>query len=108
MTEVGGSLWLPRVMEMLVERGITRLLVEGGPATWAAFSRAALIDETVLFHARAKPTEPLGPIAAQKVLQTYVSTMGFTLYDQRRLGDDDMLAFRRPWRSAPRARTPAK
>ena len=36
---VGGELWLPGVMEALVARGITRLLVEGGPATWRAFAR---------------------------------------------------------------------
>jgi diaminohydroxyphosphoribosylaminopyrimidine deaminase/5-amino-6-(5-phosphoribosylamino)uracil reductase len=108
MPEVGGRLWLPRVMESLVARGVTRLLVEGGPATWVAFSRAALIDETVLFHARAADREPLTEIAAQKALRPYVSTMGLTLYDRRTLGGDDMLAFRRPWRSAPRAQTSAK
>ena len=35
---VGGQLWLPSVMEALVARGITRLLVEGGPVIWRAFA----------------------------------------------------------------------
>ena len=32
---IGGEFWLPAVMEALVARGVTRLLLEGGPATWA-------------------------------------------------------------------------
>lgn len=53
--EVGGRLWLPDVMEALVARGITRLLVEGGPLIWRAFVCHGLADEVHLFlagHAR--------------------------------------------------------
>ncbi len=39
MRLIGGEFWLPDIMETLVARGVTRLLVEGGPAIWAA-SRA--------------------------------------------------------------------
>ncbi len=52
--EIGGALWLPSVMEALVEEGVTRLLVEGGPGTWRAFSDAGLIDEAVVFRARGR------------------------------------------------------
>ena len=63
--EVGGELWLPSVMETLVAQGITRLLVEGGPITWRAFSHAGLVDEAVLFHARAEARQAIaGPAAA--------------------------------------------
>ena len=34
-----GKLWLPAVMEALVARGITRLLVEGGPRMWRVVRR---------------------------------------------------------------------
>lgn len=49
--EVGGRLWLPAVTEALAARGVTRLLVEGGPQVWAAFARAGLVDEVVAFAA---------------------------------------------------------
>ncbi len=48
---VGGRLWLPAVMELLVAEGITRLLVEGGPTIWRSFAEARLVDEVHLFQA---------------------------------------------------------
>lgn len=48
---VGGALWLPAVMEALVARGVTRLLVEGGPRIWRAFADKALADEVALYVA---------------------------------------------------------
>lgn len=51
VTAVGGQLWLPAVMETLVARGITRLLVEGGPAMWRAFADNALADEIMIYVA---------------------------------------------------------
>lgn len=46
---VGDGLWLPAVLEDLASAGVTRLLVEGGPTAWAAFSRAGLVDEVEIF-----------------------------------------------------------
>ena len=97
MPLVDGQLWLPAVMEALAASGITRLLIEGGPATWRSFSRAGLIDEVALFHARGKER---AAVAGEKALQTldrYISTGGLTIYDRRTVGGDDMLALRRPW-----------
>jgi len=106
---VGGELWLPAVMEALVARGITRLLIEGGPATWAAFSRAGLIDEVVLFQARATNSGEASPSGAIATLGRYISTDGFDIYDRRTIGSDDMLALRRQWhRSDSRGPTEAK
>ncbi len=51
VTTVGGQLWLPAVMEALVARGITRLLVEGGPAIWRAFADNSLADEVMVYMA---------------------------------------------------------
>jgi diaminohydroxyphosphoribosylaminopyrimidine deaminase / 5-amino-6-(5-phosphoribosylamino)uracil reductase len=45
-----GALDLPSVLRALSERGITRLMVEGGPKVAASFLRADLIDEAVLLH----------------------------------------------------------
>jgi diaminohydroxyphosphoribosylaminopyrimidine deaminase/5-amino-6-(5-phosphoribosylamino)uracil reductase len=94
---IGGEFWLPDIMETLVARGVTRLLLEGGPATWAAFSRAGLIDAAVLFHARGPDGGELPPAAAFAGLNRYMSTEGFDIYDRRTIGGDDMLAVRRHW-----------
>ncbi len=45
-----GGLDLPAVLGTLSERGITRLMVEGGPKVAASFVRADLVDEAVLLH----------------------------------------------------------
>jgi diaminohydroxyphosphoribosylaminopyrimidine deaminase/5-amino-6-(5-phosphoribosylamino)uracil reductase len=84
-------------MELLVGRGITRLLIEGGPATWAAFSHAGLVDRAVVFHARGGNSAELSPAAAIAALGPYISTTGFEIYDRRTIGGDDMLALRRQW-----------
>ena len=46
-----GRIDLPQVLKVLAERGITRLMVEGGPTVAASFVRADLVDEAVLFRA---------------------------------------------------------
>jgi diaminohydroxyphosphoribosylaminopyrimidine deaminase/5-amino-6-(5-phosphoribosylamino)uracil reductase len=45
-----GRLDLGAVLKQLAERGITRLMVEGGPTVAASFVAADLVDEAVLFH----------------------------------------------------------
>lgn len=94
---VGGEFWLPAVLEALVARGITRLLIEGGPATWSAFSHAGLVDEVVLFHARGADGAETSPVSAIADVGRYVSTSGFDVYDRRTFGNDDMLVLRRKW-----------
>jgi diaminohydroxyphosphoribosylaminopyrimidine deaminase/5-amino-6-(5-phosphoribosylamino)uracil reductase len=96
--DVGGALWLPAVAEELVARGITRLLVEGGATVWRAFSRAALIDEVVLFHARPPDGARVTPDAALATLERYLPEARPRFSAQRPAGSDDMLVFR----SAPR------
>jgi diaminohydroxyphosphoribosylaminopyrimidine deaminase / 5-amino-6-(5-phosphoribosylamino)uracil reductase len=48
--EVNGWLDLHAVLNQLGERGITRLLVEGGPTVAAALLKADLVDEAALFR----------------------------------------------------------
>jgi diaminohydroxyphosphoribosylaminopyrimidine deaminase/5-amino-6-(5-phosphoribosylamino)uracil reductase len=48
--ESGGRLDLKDGLECLAAKGITRLMVEGGPTLAAAFIAADLVDEAVLFH----------------------------------------------------------
>jgi len=45
-----GRLDLRQVVKTLAERGITRLMVEGGPTVAAAFLAADLVDEAALFR----------------------------------------------------------
>jgi diaminohydroxyphosphoribosylaminopyrimidine deaminase / 5-amino-6-(5-phosphoribosylamino)uracil reductase len=97
MRLVNGELWLPAVMEALVSRGITRLLVEGGPATWSAFSRAGLIDKVAAYLARGADGAEIPPAAAIAAVNRHISTSGFQIYDQRTRDGDDMLALRRQW-----------
>jgi diaminohydroxyphosphoribosylaminopyrimidine deaminase/5-amino-6-(5-phosphoribosylamino)uracil reductase len=47
----GGRLNVEQVLRTLAERGITRLMVEGGPTVAASFVKGDLIDEVALFHA---------------------------------------------------------
>lgn len=44
-----GEFHLPELMATLFKRGLTGLLVEGGPATVASFFRAGLVDRVELF-----------------------------------------------------------
>jgi diaminohydroxyphosphoribosylaminopyrimidine deaminase/5-amino-6-(5-phosphoribosylamino)uracil reductase len=45
-----GRLDLHQVVKLLAERGITRLMVEGGPIVAASFLAADLVDEAALFR----------------------------------------------------------
>jgi diaminohydroxyphosphoribosylaminopyrimidine deaminase/5-amino-6-(5-phosphoribosylamino)uracil reductase len=45
-----GRLDIVQALKVLAERGITRLMVEGGPTVAAAFVQADLVDELALFR----------------------------------------------------------
>ena len=87
---VGDTLWLPSIMEALVARGITRLLVEGGPAIWRAFADASLADEIVLYMA-GKPSD----LEAQNAVARWIDRLGMTAVERRTIGTDTMWRFRR-------------
>lgn len=92
---VGGRLWLPAILEHLVARGMTRLLVEGGPATWHAFDQAGVVDEVMLYHARAEPGRAVEESAALAALRRYVPSAALPRITRRGLGVDDVFSFRR-------------
>jgi diaminohydroxyphosphoribosylaminopyrimidine deaminase / 5-amino-6-(5-phosphoribosylamino)uracil reductase len=50
--ESGDPLDLRDALEFLAAKGITRLMVEGGPVLAAAFIAADLVDEATLFHSQ--------------------------------------------------------
>ena len=45
-----GQLDMSAVLKVLAERGITRLMVEGGPTLAACLVAADLVDEAILFR----------------------------------------------------------
>lgn len=93
VTVVGGKLWLPAVMEELVARGITRLLVEGGPKIWRAFAEASLVDEVVLFQANATPRD--GGMRALETINPYLGTLPLSAIKHSSAGPDTIWRFAR-------------
>lgn len=92
---VQNKIWLPSVMEALVARGITRLLVEGGPLMWRAFSDASLLDEVVFYQARAQGQRNGNSEMARAALQKHAGDVHVSLIEQRELDTDTMWRFRR-------------
>lgn len=92
---VGGQLWLPAVMEALVARGITRLLVEGGPTVWRAFAEASLVDEIVLYLAPCSDGSLADEARARATLERRLGPLAVALIEQRNLDPDTMWRFRR-------------
>jgi diaminohydroxyphosphoribosylaminopyrimidine deaminase / 5-amino-6-(5-phosphoribosylamino)uracil reductase len=80
---VGGSLWLPSVLESLAADGVTRLLVEGGPAVWRAFARSGLVDEVVMFVAGGGHLQ--NPLA---LASRHLGALPLVVKDQRKIGCD--------------------
>ncbi len=82
---------LPGVMVKLAERGVTRLLVEGGPEIWRSFAEAGLVDEAVVLRAghEAAGHDP------HDVLRQLLPSAAMRLAGARRIGDDTMHVFRR-------------
>ena len=89
VAQVGGQLWLPSVMEALVARGITRLIVEGGPSVWRSFADAALIDEVALYIAGGEGN------SSEAALRARIGDCALTLYDNSQLGPDRLWLYRR-------------
>lgn len=78
---VGGALWLPSVLEALAADGVTRLLVEGGPAVWRAFAQAGLVDEVVVFVAG-------GDGDGLELAGRHLGPLPLVVNDRRRVGPD--------------------
>jgi diaminohydroxyphosphoribosylaminopyrimidine deaminase/5-amino-6-(5-phosphoribosylamino)uracil reductase len=90
-----GGLDLAQALELLAEKGVTRLLVEPGPILAASFLKADLIDEAVIIRA---PTA-LGPDAIDAIeggkLDTLTRLTKFRLAGQDKLGPDQLTAYER-------------
>jgi diaminohydroxyphosphoribosylaminopyrimidine deaminase/5-amino-6-(5-phosphoribosylamino)uracil reductase len=89
------------VLRTLAARGITRLLIEGGPAVWQAFAKSRLVDEAIIFQAgsggggRQTDNRGVGRPGPMALLDCYASGLPLTFTATRRTGGDEMHIFRR-------------
>jgi diaminohydroxyphosphoribosylaminopyrimidine deaminase / 5-amino-6-(5-phosphoribosylamino)uracil reductase len=97
-----GGLNLRLVMMRLAAEGITRLLVEGGPATAGRFLDAGLADEVIVMQGEASLSESstLAPFASRG-LEALATQSQFTLTQSKKMGADKILYFRsrRHWQA---------
>jgi diaminohydroxyphosphoribosylaminopyrimidine deaminase/5-amino-6-(5-phosphoribosylamino)uracil reductase len=90
-----GNLNLTAMLAELAGRGITRLLIEGGPRVAGSFWATGLIDEVYLYQGR-KPAGPTGFKALSETgFETIESSPSFTLEETRILGPDSLTIYRR-------------
>jgi diaminohydroxyphosphoribosylaminopyrimidine deaminase/5-amino-6-(5-phosphoribosylamino)uracil reductase len=88
-----GRLALAAVLGLIAERGVSRLMVEGGPTVAASFVAADLVDEVVLFRS-AKALGPDG-IDALEGLPLEALTGRMTPRGREPVGDDSVEFFER-------------
>jgi diaminohydroxyphosphoribosylaminopyrimidine deaminase/5-amino-6-(5-phosphoribosylamino)uracil reductase len=84
----GGNLSVAAALAALAQRGVTRLLVEGGGHVAAAFLRAGLVDRLVWFHAPKVIGGDGVPAVAGFGLVDLAGAPGFALKHCHRIGDD--------------------
>jgi diaminohydroxyphosphoribosylaminopyrimidine deaminase / 5-amino-6-(5-phosphoribosylamino)uracil reductase len=85
---------LAAALAALGERGITRLLVEGGGHLAAAFARAGLIDRLVWVHAPMLIGGDGLPAIAEVGLEVLSKAPSFTRLSTETVGDDVLTVFR--------------
>ena len=85
---------LAAALAALGERGITRLLVEGGGHLAAAFARAGLIDRLVWVHAPMLIGGDGIPAIAEVGLEVLSKAPSFTRLSTETVGDDVLTVFR--------------
>ncbi len=90
-----GAAGMPAVLHTLAVKGITRLLIEGGPRTWRACLDARLVDEAVVYQG----AEP-GPVDGLQVIpdgniDAWFSLFGLARINTETFGTDTRHVFRR-------------
>ena len=96
-----GGIDIAAALAALGERGITRLLVEGGGQLAAALTRTRLIDRLAWFHAPLLIGGDGTPAIAEFGLEVLAAAPGFERLSVEVVGDDVLTTFRAgPGRSA--------
>ncbi|MGQ3675736.1 bifunctional diaminohydroxyphosphoribosylaminopyrimidine deaminase/5-amino-6-(5-phosphoribosylamino)uracil reductase RibD [Xanthobacter sp. TB0139] len=91
----GGRLYLPAVVKLLGMLGITRLMVEGGPAVASAFLADGLVDELALFSSPVVLGADAVDAFAGRPPHHLLSPVGFAEVERTDLGADQLV---RLWR----------
>jgi diaminohydroxyphosphoribosylaminopyrimidine deaminase / 5-amino-6-(5-phosphoribosylamino)uracil reductase len=86
----GGGVDLSAALSDIAGRGMTRLLVEGGPSIWRAFAEAGLVDEAVIFQASGASADEI-----PGVLRDFLPGAQLGLAGARRIGDERICSYRR-------------
>jgi diaminohydroxyphosphoribosylaminopyrimidine deaminase/5-amino-6-(5-phosphoribosylamino)uracil reductase len=88
-------------LDQLARRGITRLLVEGGPSVAHVLLDAGLVDEAVIYHGSSPAgSEGLLPFGSEG-LDRLTGSGHFTRIDERTFGPDRMTWWQRQRRCSP-------
>jgi diaminohydroxyphosphoribosylaminopyrimidine deaminase/5-amino-6-(5-phosphoribosylamino)uracil reductase len=95
----GGQIDLALALGALGQRGITRLLVEGGAQLAAALLRARLVDRLAWVHAPLLIGGDGIPAIAGLALEALADAPGFERVSMEAVGDDVLTIFKTPNRS---------
>nr|WP_126402149.1 bifunctional diaminohydroxyphosphoribosylaminopyrimidine deaminase/5-amino-6-(5-phosphoribosylamino)uracil reductase RibD [Blastochloris tepida] len=87
---------LAQALALLATRGITRLMVEGGPTVAAALLKADLVDETVVFESPVRLGEDALPALAGLPLGMLSASPALNAVERVPVGADLMTVARRP------------
>ena len=90
-----GETTIKDMLEDLADRGMTRLLVEGGPHVWRSFLDAGLVDEIVHFEGAGRAGQGGLLPFVDAGLERITENAAFKLVDQRPVGSDKMSSYRR-------------
>ncbi len=89
-----GGLSPEEMLETLAGRGITRLLIEGGPAVSGSFWNAGLVDEIYVYQGTAPAGSSGIPALGKVAIEEIERSTGFTCVDRLNL-DADLLTIHR-------------
>jgi diaminohydroxyphosphoribosylaminopyrimidine deaminase/5-amino-6-(5-phosphoribosylamino)uracil reductase len=82
-------------LRLLAGRGITRVLVEGGPSIWRAFSATGVVDEAVIHQGAARGHRERGLEGLPALLERWLPGSSLRLAETRRIGEDVAYELRR-------------
>ena len=90
-----GAGGIPAVLHTLAVKGITRLLIEGGPRTWTHCLEASVVDEAVVYQSNAPgPADGL-PVIANGDVAAFMHEFGLFPFYVAAIGNDTRHVFRR-------------
>ena len=90
-----GVAGIPAVMRTLAVKGITRLLVEGGPRTWTACLEAGVVDEAIVYQSRVPVPGNGLSVIPDGGMDAYFSLFNLARFAAEPLGADTRYVFRR-------------